>query len=162
MAVDFSSWDNAVNMAKHELAGSEIAYDSGLDISTLTYELEHMLRREIIQSVGKYSTKAAQIIANNIEVDIHNSMTSTVYISPYMVPSIYHDVGLYMGGANLISLYNDGKNVKKNAVYWGPSSNNKIIPIGRYRGWSHGGANFLENTAAKFQSLHPQCICFAY
>lgn len=160
MAVDFSSWDKAIKWAKMDLAESDTAYDIGMDIGSLSYALEHSLRREIMSSVSPFSTKAAQIIASNINVDILGPTSSVIYISPHIVPSIYHDVGLYMNGANLIKLYNDGKNVKKNAVYWGPSSNNKIIPIGRYHGWSHGGAHFLENTAAKFEREHPQCMCF--
>ena len=151
MSIDSASASNILK--KH---GVDTEY-TGANIDTLASQLRAILEDCIDETVMYEEVAAA--IKHSVFVFVNSSHSATIVASA-LRPSIYNSVGLNGGYVDLVDIYNDGSELKKNPYFFDDSGGFYLREREGFR--IHKAGHFLEKAAKKFMSLHPECTVRVY
>lgn len=118
---------------------------------SIAFELQRVLENNIDATVKHQAV--AGIIKSSILVRVLGDNHAVITLHAVR-PSIYNEVGINGGYADLVDVYNYGSHIRHNPYFFKPGSKGFYL---KDKGFSFEGGYFLEKTVADFSASHPDC-----
>lgn len=121
------------------------------NIHSLAFELQRVLENNIDSTVVYQA--AAEVIKSSIFVRVIGDDEAQITLNAIR-PSIYHEVGINGGYADLVDVYNYGSKIGGNPYFFKPGQKGFFL---KEKGFEFPGGHFLEKTVSEFMLKHPNC-----